>query len=569
MGTVIMSEKNVVQNNRMILKPFIVIMLPIIIGVLTFILIYGFSPLDVTNDGWILSGYDETDIIQHYAGWLAYRNSEWQFPLGFTDNMAVGTGTIISFTDSIPIVAFILKIFKKFLPETFQYFGIYTLVCYILQSVAAFKILCFKTENNMYSAIGTLLFSFAPIFMERAFRHTALGSQWLVLFSIYLYLKHCEERSQKIYVWYLLLEVLAIAIHPYFLPMVAAFVFITAANDVREKRYIAVTYLLGIQIITYLFGVMIGVLGSAINSSRQGYGFYSMNINAIINPMSVGGYTWSSLLKTHPQILGNYDGFNYFGVGILVFIIITAILAILLNKWNLVGEIIKQHMFLAVVCLFLTCFAVSNVVTYNDKILIDIPLPEIVLYLCGIFRASSRLFYPVYYIIFTFTIILFWKILGNDKKRYACSILAFIVILQIFDIHGCIIEKRRSMNEKMSYTSYIEDSTLNGITQKRDAILLEDYLGDKRTLSVLAFKNNMVTYYSVSNSGNFDKTLYLANTILMKAKEDGDLGRNIIVTTNKEIADFYEQFSSIEIYETEGNYFIYSDELLDKCATAL
>ena len=30
--------------------------------------------LDVTADAWILNGYDETDILQHYAGWVLFRN---------------------------------------------------------------------------------------------------------------------------------------------------------------------------------------------------------------------------------------------------------------------------------------------------------------------------------------------------------------------------------------------------------------------------------------------------------------------------------------------------------------
>lgn len=298
-----------------ILNQVIVIALPIMIGIFSFVSIYGLYPVDVTNDRWIMSGYDEADIIQHYAGWLAYRNADWKFPLGMAENMAVGTGTIISFTDCIPLVAIIFKVFRESLPETFQYFGIYTLVCYILQSIAAFKVLKFETESNIYSAIGTVLFSFAPILMERAFRHTALGSQWLVLFSIYIYLKHRRKRSYKTYISFVFLEVLAIGIHPYFLPMVIIFGFLCTVDDIKTGDYISVIWLLGIQVITYIFGVIIGVLGSGVDSSRGGYGYYSMNMNAVINPTSIGNYVWSALLRTRPQTLGNYDGFNYLGGG--------------------------------------------------------------------------------------------------------------------------------------------------------------------------------------------------------------------------------------------------------------
>ncbi|WP_158591207.1 hypothetical protein [Roseburia sp. 1XD42-69] len=36
----------------------LLILLPFMIGMMIFTLIYGFSPLNITNDRWILSGYD-------------------------------------------------------------------------------------------------------------------------------------------------------------------------------------------------------------------------------------------------------------------------------------------------------------------------------------------------------------------------------------------------------------------------------------------------------------------------------------------------------------------------------
>ena len=150
------------------------------------------------------------------------------------------------------------------------------------------------------------------------------------------------------------------------------------------------------------------------------------------------------------------------------------------------------------------CFAISNVVTFNDLILCTIPLPELIAGICGIFRASSRMFYPVYYTIFCLLIILLWKIL-DDNKNYAYAILTFIVILQLFDIH------------------------------------------------------NMQPYYWIANSGNYDKTDALSQKILADCKVNGDLGKNIIVTTSSETADYYRQFD-VGIYEIEGSYFICKEE---------
>lgn len=48
-------------------------------------------------------------------------------------------------------------------------------------------------------------------------------------------------------------------------------------------------------------GVLCGAIGSGTGTSRSGYGDYSMNLNALINPTSRGGYTWSRLYQVMPQ----------------------------------------------------------------------------------------------------------------------------------------------------------------------------------------------------------------------------------------------------------------------------
>jgi hypothetical protein len=60
---------------------------------------------------------------------------------------------------------------------------------------------------------------------------------------------------------------------------------------------------------------------------------------------------------------------------------------------------------LSVLAILFTLFAVTNVVSWNDKVLFKIPLPDLLLKLGDIYRASSRFFWPCYYLILLFTII--------------------------------------------------------------------------------------------------------------------------------------------------------------------
>ncbi len=53
-----------------------------VIGAVTFFIVYGMRPLHVTDDTWIMQAYDEMDILARYAGWVNFRNAQWQIPLG-------------------------------------------------------------------------------------------------------------------------------------------------------------------------------------------------------------------------------------------------------------------------------------------------------------------------------------------------------------------------------------------------------------------------------------------------------------------------------------------------------
>lgn len=104
-----------------------------LLGVLAFLLIYGISPLDFTNDTFCRGGYVEKDIQQHYAGWLFYRQSDLRFPFCVTQNLNYPDGLSVAYTDSIPLFAAFFRLLSPILPDTFQYFGLFTLLCFFLQ----------------------------------------------------------------------------------------------------------------------------------------------------------------------------------------------------------------------------------------------------------------------------------------------------------------------------------------------------------------------------------------------------------------------------------------------------
>ncbi len=376
-------------------------------GAAVFLWLYGAAVLNPGWDAWILNGYDEWDVQQHYAGWLLFRNSHWSFPLGLADTLAVPDGTVISYTDSLPWVSIFFKLLRGVLPATFQWFGLYTLLCFYLQGAAG-ALLCSRGVRTRAGAVCLplltgALFACLPTLWERAFRHVALASQWLFLLALYALL---EERSSlrrlgRPGAWRWAFPVLAfgaVGIHPYFLPPVMVCALLAALDRgrlTRAWRGGALDFALSLAA-ALAGGVLCGAIGGDSGLSRHGYGEISMNLNALWNPSSRGGYTWSRLLPALPQQSGQYDGFNYLGLGVLVLLAVALVLAAaaLVRRPAAVRGWWGRNWPTAAACAFLAAFAVSNTVTLNE-FSFTIPLPGWLLELCGIFRSSGRMFYLV------------------------------------------------------------------------------------------------------------------------------------------------------------------------------
>lgn len=415
-----------------------------VIGAVTFFIVYGMRPLHVTDDTWIMQGYDEMDILARYAGWVNFRNAQWKIPLGKIDLMAYPCGMMISYLDAIPWVAVFFKLFASILPKTFQFEGIYMFVSFVLQGLAAALLLYKKSDWFLSIGIGVLFFTFSPILLERGFRHSALASHFLILFSMYLWMEGKEQlyETGKIKWNYLagfvMLNVISVGITPYFMPMVMCFLFLSLMDFIKKtRRYLYAAFILCLNCLAVIASAyLLGALGDGIHASRWGYGHFSMNLNAIVNPGSLGGYEWSRMLKEQEQLYGQYDGFNYFGLGILLLLLLFVLIQ-LQSPWNRLVQKIRQacgeNGLVIFVCICMTAFAVSNVVCFGTFEM-HVPLPEKLLEICGTFRASSRIFWPVWYLIV-------FGLVSWFMEKTGIRILFVMCMIQIADMSGMVIQK--------------------------------------------------------------------------------------------------------------------------------
>lgn len=523
------------------------------IGALAFVFLYGLDSLHVAFDQWILNGYVEEDIIQHYAGWMAFRDSPWGFPLGLAGNLGYPSGVVISFTDSIPLVSLFFKCFSKILPETFQFFGWYTLGCFVMQGTAA-GLLAGLFTRRRWGIFGIcILFVFSPILIERAFRHTALASQWLVLLALYAYFH--GKRVQKIPWMFLVLNFLCVGIHPYFLPMVcgiqAAWTLEWLMQDRKIRKEGGGLAVTGRQVLLFwlgnifavgIGGYVLGLFGSGMSGVSSGFGYYSMNLNAPVNPSSIGMEGWSVFLPVLPQLSGNYDGFNYLGAGVLLFGgAAVSGKAAALGREGRLGRFVKSYGGLLLFFVFCCLFAVSNIVTLGERELWRIPLPEAVERICSVFRASGRMFYPVYEMLFLmaglFAVELFERLpFAWSRRCPKWTALVILLCLQLWDLSPALAQKRGSID-----ASHMEAGSYDpGLYQSQDwaqllgaykRVELLNYHHDYN-LSAFLMKHHVQSNILPANRGDFTAAEERCQAMIWEIYEGAAMEEGVLYITN-------------------------------------
>lgn len=121
-------------------------------------------------------------------------------------------------------------------------------------------------------------------------------------------------------------------------------------------------------------------------------------------------------------------------------------------KWNVMYSV------LVVVCVLSICVAASPIVTCGDKVLFTMVLPDFIYNIWSVFRSSGRIVWVAMYIIMFCLCICVCKL---QKKQSTLVILfAFVVGVQIFDVHDVLMEKHEIFANKVEYQSQLVEKDL-------------------------------------------------------------------------------------------------------------
>jgi Family of unknown function (DUF6311) len=363
----------------------------------------------------------DQDIAQYIAGFRAFVHEPWQWPLLKISSLNWPEGTLATFVDAIPLYAVILKIGLHGNVSTYNPYGMWVFICYVLQAVGAWWILR-EVKNQSWVALTTLT-ALLLTYPALNFRlgHISLMSHWLILFSYAIYLKGNRSETLAIVPWAALIFC-SFYINIYLFAMVSIVFFAdilrfrNTQGNTQSLKALALPYLIvGLS----LFVTMLPLPKGA-GANETGFGHYSMNI---LSPFAGGRFLQLSNPIAHSE---QGEGFNYIGI---------AIVAAGVYAWTLRSRydanFFRRHRFLIGGLVAASIYALSNRVFLGPLLLFQWYEPEFFKLVTGQFRASGRFFWLVGYGILIFCIVSSVRFVN---PRRLIILLVAIVAFQWWDL---------------------------------------------------------------------------------------------------------------------------------------
>lgn len=441
----------------------------LVLGLVSFFLVVGPTRLQVTNPEWLFSG-GWGDTWSHYIGWKHFRQSPWGLPLGANPSNGIELASSIVYSDSIPIAALLFKALSPILPITFQYFGLWILLSFILQAYFSLRIFSLFFDSRLVQAIGALILVFSPILIHRTNVHVSLTSHWLILASLFLAMR---KNFTKDFTTWLILLIVSAGIHPYFLIInFFVFLFTLVLNLVSEKRVriFSLSKVLGlasIPLVLWLYGYF------EISLSSQATNFpYELFRVDMLQPFNFAGWSHLASIGNITELQGNYDAFNYLGPAILV--LLGFFLVNLVGDRISVRNSILRNIHLVVPVTLMALYSLTNKISIGRRQIITFTVPEWFEPLTTSLRAAGRFFWPMYYLLSIYAVVYFSRKVKCKKVRVC--LLAIVLVFHIADTNYAWRSisnlEYGNLNEKGLSLDYYQRSAWARILENKSNIIV-------------------------------------------------------------------------------------------------
>jgi hypothetical protein len=329
------------------------------------------------------------------VGQRYFTKDSWRWPLFLTKNLVTPEGTNVAFTDGVPIIELVVKMFRHFLPSDFHSVFLWLAICWIAQPMAAVFALRSAGERRLFPNLAVALIAISMPTLPFRFVHAALCSHFVILIALGLYFQITRNPGLTTVVGADVLILAALLINPYIMYMVIAVLAAAPLTLLIRGDRTGIRVAVGIVVGVAITGVIACALGYCHAVPMSGFGYYSMNLLSPISPavVSFEGFVHATGGLYHNYEYGfhgvdatggQYEGFQYLGVGVILLLFVADFCLSLNERLAL----LRRHGGLVLACIGLTLTALTNKVYAGNRLVLDLPTPSWLLQ----FRCTGRLF---------------------------------------------------------------------------------------------------------------------------------------------------------------------------------
>lgn len=493
-----------------------------LMGTIMFIMIYGVAVLNVTYEAFIIN--EGTDLPGFFIIWDAYRDAGWENGIGLFDTLTYPNTASYALSDCAPLLGLILKVIAPILPETFQYAGLWALICFIMQGGCGAVIIYRYCNNAHLSILLAIPFIIAVPVITKLFYHHAQAGQWVILVAlIYWIYKDKERPLYKECVSWALIGLITVGTNIYAIPMVGMIYVGYALNCVLDNKQQILKMICSLFSYLLTCVAFIGVMGGFASNFTADDSFYAeyidrlercgSNLNTFINSLGISYLTRPFNIAKD----GQGEGLAYLGAGMIIALVVacSVVVARLICRWkfsrgqkefDFQEELVpvNRNFEISIFVVFVLSVIVSlgPTISINSRILFTIPYPEFILKLWCNFRSTGRLIWPAFYIIFLFIFRMLYSFKEQKKKIIVGVLLVACCVIQVVDLHQYLKSKHDIYANYQELKSPIDDDAW-------------DYLGE-----------------------NYEHMVVLPNSLVNRSDERNVLAK-IAVDYNITLNDYY------------------------------
>ena len=354
-----------------------------------------------------------------------YRNSPlFQWPITAVPQYISGSGMILPTENAV--TNFIGKLIGLLVPGSFQFVGIWLVICFSLQGYFGAKLIGRFEATALYCIFGSVLFVTSPALLYRTgvMNHYHLGAHWMILLALYLYF----DSRNRVRAWAVLLP-FAMLTSIYIAAMLLG---IFVAHQV--KLYLGSQKLtvkdVSLPLISALGGFFVmGYL--EMESTVTGSNFFRLNLISFLNPGFSDTGSFSLLLDTFGAdtirrvFSEEWEGFQYLGT--------IAIIGVLVGVWRTPRSprrfAWRQFAPILIVAIGMFLFALSNRVVFLQNEY-RYWWPSQLSDLRQIFRGTTRFAWPAYYLLMLFSVVQLSRLIKTSKQQMLLLVVLFLMLIE-------------------------------------------------------------------------------------------------------------------------------------------